>query len=168
MHAKNYKHNATDARRRVCAAMVPYRLATRGTSLRELEYTHTKHKYFLFWPYSFSERVIKGCSWYHVSNAGLAYGLLFSVHKLDLAKKHRQKGECQFTECEKIDNINLEKAVCYSDYLHTGNKALVNSESTLIQRRGIKSKFMQCWFNVLCLLDCCHAIHHDVTFVVCH
>ena len=31
----------TDARRRVCAAMVPYRLATRGTSLRELEYTHT-------------------------------------------------------------------------------------------------------------------------------
>ena len=32
----------TDARRRVCAAMVPYRWATRGTSLRELEYTH-KH-----------------------------------------------------------------------------------------------------------------------------
>ena len=31
----------TDARRRVCAAMVPYRCATRGTSLRELEYTHT-------------------------------------------------------------------------------------------------------------------------------
>ena len=31
----------TDARRRVCAAMVPYRWATRGTSLRELEYTHT-------------------------------------------------------------------------------------------------------------------------------
>ena len=29
----------TDARRRVCAAMVPYRWATRGTSLRELEYT---------------------------------------------------------------------------------------------------------------------------------
>ena len=33
----------TDARRRVCAAMVPYRWATRGTSLRELEYTHTLH-----------------------------------------------------------------------------------------------------------------------------
>ena len=31
----------TDARRRVCAAMVPYRRATRGTSLRELEYTHS-------------------------------------------------------------------------------------------------------------------------------
>ena len=31
----------TDARRWVCAAMVPYRWATRGTSLRELEYTHT-------------------------------------------------------------------------------------------------------------------------------
>ena len=30
----------TDARRRVCAAMVPYRWAIRGTSLRELEYTH--------------------------------------------------------------------------------------------------------------------------------
>ena len=30
----------TDARRRMCAAMVPYRWATRGTSLRELEYTH--------------------------------------------------------------------------------------------------------------------------------
>ena len=29
----------TDARRRVCAAMVPYRWDTRGTSLRELEYT---------------------------------------------------------------------------------------------------------------------------------
>ena len=32
----------TDARRRVCAAMVPYRWATRGTSLRELEYIHTR------------------------------------------------------------------------------------------------------------------------------
>ena len=31
----------TDARRRVCAAMVPYHWVTRGTSLRELEYTHT-------------------------------------------------------------------------------------------------------------------------------
>ena len=31
----------TDARRRVCAATVPYRWATQGTSLRELEYTHT-------------------------------------------------------------------------------------------------------------------------------
>ena len=29
----------TDARRWVCAAMVPYRLATRGTSLRELDCT---------------------------------------------------------------------------------------------------------------------------------
>ena len=35
-----------DARRRVCAAMVPYRWATRGTSLRELEYTHTLHRHF--------------------------------------------------------------------------------------------------------------------------
>ena len=34
----------TDARCRVCAAMVPYRWATRGTSLRELEYTHTQYK----------------------------------------------------------------------------------------------------------------------------
>ena len=33
----------TDARRRVCAAMVLYRLATRETSLRELEHTHTQH-----------------------------------------------------------------------------------------------------------------------------
>ena len=31
----------TNARRRMCAAMVPYRWDTRGTSLRELEYTHT-------------------------------------------------------------------------------------------------------------------------------
>ena len=31
----------TDAQRRVCAAMVPYRWATRETSLRELEHTHT-------------------------------------------------------------------------------------------------------------------------------
>ena len=30
-----------DAQCRVCAAMVPYRWATRGMSLRELEYTHT-------------------------------------------------------------------------------------------------------------------------------
>ena len=29
-----------DARRRVCAAPVPYRWATRGTSLWELDYTH--------------------------------------------------------------------------------------------------------------------------------
>ena len=35
----------TDARRRVCAAMVPYRWTTRGTSLRELEYTHTHTPY---------------------------------------------------------------------------------------------------------------------------
>ena len=34
----------TDARLRVCAAMVPYRWATRGTSLRELDYT-PKHMY---------------------------------------------------------------------------------------------------------------------------
>ena len=31
----------TDARRRVCAAVVSYRWATRGTALWELEYTHT-------------------------------------------------------------------------------------------------------------------------------
>ena len=31
----------TAAQRQVCAAMIPYRWATRGTSLRELEYTHT-------------------------------------------------------------------------------------------------------------------------------
>ena len=36
----------TDARRRVCAAMVSYRRATRGTSLRELEYTHTHEQAF--------------------------------------------------------------------------------------------------------------------------
>ena len=30
----------TDARCRMCAAVVPYRWATRGTSLRELEHTH--------------------------------------------------------------------------------------------------------------------------------
>ena len=36
----------TDARRRVCAAMVLYRWATRGTSLRELEYTHT-HTFYV-------------------------------------------------------------------------------------------------------------------------
>ena len=40
----------TDARRRVCAAMVPYRWATRGTSLRELEYTHNLLcRYDLIW-----------------------------------------------------------------------------------------------------------------------
>ena len=37
----------TDARRRVCAAMVSYRWATRGTSLRELEYTHI-HTHIFF------------------------------------------------------------------------------------------------------------------------
>ena len=31
----------TDARHRVCAAMVPYHCATRGTSLQELEFTHS-------------------------------------------------------------------------------------------------------------------------------
>ena len=39
VHAKHYNTTRTDTRRRVCAAMVPYRWATRGTSLRELEYT---------------------------------------------------------------------------------------------------------------------------------
>ena len=37
----NTNTKRTDARRRVCAAMIPYRWATRGTSLRESEYTHT-------------------------------------------------------------------------------------------------------------------------------
>ena len=41
VHANTTNTTRTDARRRVCAAMVPYRWATRGTSLRELEYTHT-------------------------------------------------------------------------------------------------------------------------------
>ena len=42
MCTQNTTHTTrTDARRRVCAAMVPYRWATRGTSLREWEYTHT-------------------------------------------------------------------------------------------------------------------------------
>ena len=31
----------TNTPRQLCAAMVPYRWATRGTSLRELEYTHS-------------------------------------------------------------------------------------------------------------------------------
>ena len=39
VHANATNTTRTDARRRVCAAMVPYRWATRGTSLRELEYT---------------------------------------------------------------------------------------------------------------------------------
>ena len=43
MCTQNTTHTTrTDARRRVCAAMVPYRWATRGTSLREWEYTHTQ------------------------------------------------------------------------------------------------------------------------------
>ena len=42
VHAKHYNTTRTDARRRVCAEMVPYRWATWGTSLRELEYTHKK------------------------------------------------------------------------------------------------------------------------------
>ena len=41
VHAKHYNTTRTDAWRWVCAAMVAYRWATRGTSLRELEYTHT-------------------------------------------------------------------------------------------------------------------------------
>ena len=38
----------TDAWRRVFAAMVPYRWATRGTSLRELQYSHTQYSCLLF------------------------------------------------------------------------------------------------------------------------
>ena len=38
---KTINTTRTDARRRKCAAMVPYRWATRGTSLRKLEHTHT-------------------------------------------------------------------------------------------------------------------------------
>ena len=41
VHAKHHKNNEDGHTARVCAAMVPYRWATRGTSLRELEYTHT-------------------------------------------------------------------------------------------------------------------------------
>ena len=41
VHTNTANTTRTDARRRVYAAMVPYRWATRGTSLRELEYTHT-------------------------------------------------------------------------------------------------------------------------------
>ena len=44
VHANTRYTTRTDARRRVCAAMVPYRWATRGTSLRELEYTHTRRE----------------------------------------------------------------------------------------------------------------------------
>ena len=40
VHANTTNTTRTDARHRVCAAMVPYRSATRGTSLREWEYTH--------------------------------------------------------------------------------------------------------------------------------
>ena len=41
VHAKHYKHNEDGRTAPVCAAMISYRWATRGTSLRELEYTHT-------------------------------------------------------------------------------------------------------------------------------
>ena len=41
----------TDARRRVCATMVPYRWATRGTSLRELEYTLLAVELKRWWDY---------------------------------------------------------------------------------------------------------------------
>ena len=41
VHANTTNTTRTDARRRMCAAMVPYRWATRKTSLRELEYTNT-------------------------------------------------------------------------------------------------------------------------------
>ena len=44
----------TDAQRRVCAAMVPYRWATRGTSLRELEYTHTVVEIFSYYPWHYT------------------------------------------------------------------------------------------------------------------
>ena len=39
LHANTTNMTRTDARRRVCKAMVPYRRATPGTSLRELDYT---------------------------------------------------------------------------------------------------------------------------------
>ena len=42
VHENTTNTTRTDARRRVCAAMVLYRWATWGTSLRELEYTHTQ------------------------------------------------------------------------------------------------------------------------------
>ena len=41
MLAKHYKDNEDRHTAAGVFAMVPYRLATRGTSLRELEYTHT-------------------------------------------------------------------------------------------------------------------------------
>ena len=43
VHVQNTTNTTrTDARRGVCAAMVPYRRATRGMSLQELEYTHVQ------------------------------------------------------------------------------------------------------------------------------
>ena len=53
VHAKHYKHNEDGRTRRVCAATVPYRWATRGTSLRELEYTHTK------WCYTYNGNIVQ-------------------------------------------------------------------------------------------------------------
>ena len=44
VHAKHYKHNEDGRTAPVFAAMVPYHCATRGTSLRKLEYTHTFDK----------------------------------------------------------------------------------------------------------------------------
>ena len=41
VHAKTTNTKRTEVRRQVCVAMVPYHWATRGTSLQELEYTHT-------------------------------------------------------------------------------------------------------------------------------
>ena len=62
MCTQNTTHTTrTDARRRVCAAMVPYRWATRGTSLREWEYTHTlKLSYELYFesPNCFCEKQV--------------------------------------------------------------------------------------------------------------
>ena len=52
----------TDERHRVCAAMVPYRWATRGTSVRELEYTHTPSSFHMNFgsklPYCFWEKQV--------------------------------------------------------------------------------------------------------------
>ena len=60
----------TDARPLVCAAMVLYRWATRGTSLRELEYTHTHtlaHTYrwiqFFYHPFPWMQSINTFASW---------------------------------------------------------------------------------------------------------
>ena len=69
----------TDARRRMCAAIVPYRWATRGTSLRELEYTHTH-------TYSHTNTECHFVSWAHSVNTPsqwikLSY-MIIVVHRL--------------------------------------------------------------------------------------